>query len=201
MNELLARWWSLPRAVRWLAMLVVGVGGYFLAVEPVLDWRAERAADAEALSEALARGADRSGADARAGAALKSVRFGSPLAPGGEERIRELNARVEAIFSAHRVTNLTIRARAPVSLGRDAFAPALPAGTVAQRAGLDIEFEAPPETATAVLAALESAPEVASVARLVIRRLDREGQRRLSVSVAPEAWIFAPARGGGGGRS
>jgi len=198
MSPLVERWRSLPRAARWLIAFGLIVVLYFAVAEPALDWRARASARADALEAGLARQAERAaGTSADAAAlALAASRFGSPSLPGGEERIRELNRRVEDIFSRHTVSNLTIRARSPASLGREALAGAVPQGLQAQRAALDIEFEASPETTSAVLAELEGAPEVAAVGRLTLRRTDRDGRKRVAVSVSPEAWIIAPARGG-----
>lgn len=198
MSPLLQRWHALPRAARWLAVFALAVLAYFLVIEPALDWRARVSAGADALEAGLRRQAERAAGNSADTSvlALAASRFGAPEAPGGEERIRELNRRVEDIFSRHTVTNLTIRARSPSSLGREALAGAVPQGLQAQRAPLDIEFEASPETAAAVLAELEGAPEVAAVGRLTLRRTERDGRKRVAVSVAPEAWLIAPARGG-----
>lgn len=198
MSRLLEQWRSLPRAARWLASFAAAVLAYFVIVEPALDWRAGASARADALEAALLRRADRAAGDSADAAllGLAASRFGAPSPPGGEERVRELNRRVEDIFSRHSVSNLTIRARAPVSLGRDALNGIVPEGLQAQRAALDIEFESSPETAVAVLTELESAPEVSAVGRVTLRRDERDGRKRVTVSVAPEAWLIAPARGG-----
>lgn len=199
MSALLTRWNALPRAARWMILLLLALGAYFGVVEPALDWRARAALRADALEAGLRRGAERAAQDAAATSAiaLAASRFGQPLPPAGEERLRALNDRVESIFRSASVTGLTIRSRTPSTLARDTSAGLAPPGRQVQRIVLDIEFEAAPETAAEIIAALERAPEVAAVGRITMRRIDRDTSRRVAVSIAPEAWVIAQQ----GGRS
>lgn len=194
MNALLARFSALPRAARWALVAGSFVLGYFVIVEPLIDASARAAARADALQAGLHRRLDAAGE--RSGAtqqlALAASQFGAPLAPGGPERASVLNARIESIFRDRLVSNLSIKARAPTALPRTAMAGGVPEGKQVQRLVLDVEFECEPAVAFAVIADLEQTREVASLGRVNIRRLDREGRKIVQVSLAPEAWTLSP---------
>ncbi len=195
-SRLRASWDSMPRAGRWLVFAAIAFGAYFAVVEPVLNWTADLGARADALQAGLDRQAARSRSGAAGVVAVGLSRFGAAATPGRGERSGELNARLEQILRERRVASLSIRARAPVPLGRSAMDDVIGEGEQVQRLILDIDFESSPEVAAAVLADLEQAREVASVGRISMRRLDRGGQRSVQVSLSPEAWVVAP-RGGG----
>jgi hypothetical protein len=182
------RWRSFPRAARWTALAAAFLVLYFTAIEPALDLTASWTARADAIEAAMIARRDPGAAQRDA---LAASRFGTPLLPGGPERSAELNARVEQVLRGRDVGALTIRARAPVPLGRSAFAGLVPESVSAQRLILDVDFECDPALAAAILADLEQAPEVAAVNRVILRRDDREGKRLLRVTLSPEAWVFA----------
>ena len=188
-----ATWWrSIPRAGRWGAMGAAGLALYFAVVEPALDARTSAHARADALQAMLNRRAVDAAqdSDTTRALALASAQFGAVLPPGGPERASDLSARIEAIFRERSVGGLTVKARAPIAMPRGSFDGAIPEGKQAQRLVLDVEFEASPATAFAVLADMERAPEIATIARLTIRRVEREGREVVLVSVAPEAWVI-----------
>lgn len=191
---LLERWSALPRVGRWVVAAAAFIAIYFAVVEPALDLTASWNARADAIESGLSSRAGAS--DAAQQSALAASRFGSPLLPGGPGRSGELNARVEQILRGRDVSGLTIRARAPVPMGRAVFAGLIPENTSAQRLILDVDFECSPSIAASILADLESAPEIAAVGRVVLRRDDRDAKRLIRVSLSPEAWVFA-AKGGG----
>lgn len=196
MNAIIARIAALPRAARWALVAGAFVLGYFVVIEPVIDASARAGARADSMQAGLHRRLDAAGERSSASQqlALAASQFGLPLAPGGAERASALNARIEAIFRDRMVSNLSIKARAPSSLPRTAMVGGVPEGKQVQRLVLDVEFEADPKVAIAVIADLEQTREVASVGRVNMRRLEREGRKIVQVSLAPEAWILS-ARG------
>lgn len=199
MNTLLQRWQAMPRAGKWLALAAVAALAYFAIIEPTLDATTSYAVRADVLQSGLDRSRARRAEDSESGRALSlgATRFGAPLLPaatgatGSDDRGAALNARIESILRDRSLRALSIKARTPVPLGRDALADVVGADEQAQRLVIDLDFEADPQAAMAVIADLEKAPEVASIGRISLRRLDREGQRVLQVSVSPEAWIVA----------
>lgn len=192
------RWNALPRMGRWIASAVGFVLVYFAVVEPTLDTTAGLSARADVLQSGIDRRRASAGgsSDAAGKAALAAARFGAALPPGGPERPGELNARVEQVLRDKNVTALTIRTRALVPLGRAAFAGLIPEGQQGQRLVLDVDFESSPPVAMEILAALEQAPEVTSVGRVIIRKVEREGKKSVQVSLSPETWVVTPKRGG-----
>lgn len=199
MEGLLQRWKALPRAAQWLLVTGAIAVVYFAAVEPALDASASYSARADVLQAGLDRTRDRRAEDSASGRALAlgAARFGAPLLPaapgatGADDRGAALNARIESILRDRQLRALSIKARTPVPLGRDVLADVVGPDEQAQRLVIDLDFEAEPQAAMAVIADLERAPEVASIGRISLRRLDREGQRVVQVSVSPEAWIIA----------
>lgn len=184
-------WNNLPRAAKWAISAGAFIALYFLVIEPALDATARFNNRSDALSAAL----DRRRAADRSALALAASRFGDPLLPGGPERSAELNNRIEQILRDRSVSGLTIRARAPVPLGRAVFAGLIPDGRQAERLILDVDFEADPAVAAAILADLEQAPEVAAVSRVILRRQERDGRRTVQVGLSPEAWVLSPKGG------
>lgn len=197
MSGVLGRIRALPRAMRWAIVAAAFVLGYFVVVEPALDASARASARADALQAGLDRRLDAAGerSEASRTLALAASQFGAPLPPGGPDRASALNARIEAILRDRSVSNLSIKARSPVALPRTAMEGGVPEGKQVQRLVLDVEFEADPSVAMAIVADLEKAREVSSVGRVVMRRVEREGRKTVQVSVSPEAWTLA-ARGG-----
>lgn len=196
MSALLERFAALPRAARWGVLAGVLMVAYFAIVEPVLD----ATATASARADALQAGIDRRLAIAAGQSetsrvfALAAAQYGAPLPPGGPERAAALNARIETVLRDRAVSALTIKARAPAALPRTAMPGVIPEGRQAQRLVLDVEFESAPDVAAAVIADLERIPEVAAISRLSMRKVEREGVKRVQVSVSPETWVIA-ARG------
>ncbi len=196
--SLFARWASLPRAARWLLASGAFVLGYFVVIEPGLEATARLNARADALQAATERrDALRAGrSDAAREAALAATRFGPALPPGGPERPAQLNAAVERILRDRSISALTIRTRALVPLGRSVFLGLIPESQQAQRLILDVDFESSPDTAAAIIAEMEQAPEVAALGRVILRKVERDGRKALQVSLSPEAWLIA-SKGGG----
>lgn len=191
------RWNSLPRTGRWIVAAAAFMAAYFVVIEPALDATASLAARADVLQSGLdRRRASASGAsDAAAREALAISRFGETREPGGPERPGELNACVERILRDRAVSSLTIRARALVPLGRAAFAGVIPESQQAQRLALDVDFESSPQIAVEIIAALEQAPEVTALGRVILRKVERDGKKSVQVSLAPETWVITPKRG------
>lgn len=192
--NLLDRFLALPRAARWAAAAATFLAAYFILVEPALDATTSARVRAETLETAIQRRTANASSNSTAAqdAALAAARFGERLPPGGPDRAAALNACLEQIFREATVTNLSIRARAPVPLAKGPLASVIQEGSQAARLMLDVEFEAAPNAAAAIISHMERAPEITSLNRVVIRRVEREGKRTVQVSVTPEAWIIMP---------
>lgn len=194
MSALSDRWAVLPRAARWLIMAGAFVAAYFVVVEPALVWTERLDTKADILQSGLERERERRGAESDAGQTLArgASQFGDVLPPGRAERSGVLNARIEEALRGRAVSGLSIKARAPLPLGRASMAGVIGENEQVQRLILDLDFEAPPEVAMSILAELERSKEVASVGRVILRRVEKDGQKLVQASVSPEAWIIAP---------
>lgn len=195
---------DLPRAGRWLLIAAGAFVGYFAIVQPVLDTILNlngRAAGArsELGYEGRERAArEQAGAEVRAGTGM----FGTVAFPGeAAERSQAFNRRINEVLSKNAVTgDRRITRTAPMEPGAmDAFAGQ---NKRVDRLIMDIQFNASPEQVSAVLADLESSPEIAAISRVQLRReTGSEGGaapgRTLRVNLSAEAWLLSRKEGGG----
>lgn len=215
MKSLMSRYLAFPRAGRWLVLLCVVVGAYFLVVDPVLLKTNQLNDAADATADALAR--EKAIADdwAGPGRPLSAARdaFGEPLLPGADaQRKQALYTRVNQILDKHRVRPEISERTSTV---RDDRTEILREGADRiDRLTLDLTFEADPATVIAVLSELEQAPEVTAVARVQMRRVETGrtggggggggaggGGHRVRAVLSPETWVRVSAVSGTGGRS
>jgi hypothetical protein len=193
----------MPRAGRWLVYLAVACVVAFAIVQPVIDRLIAIDGKADGLMGELgyqgrARSAqEQAGAEVRAGmAALGVVAF-----PGEEiARSEAFNRRVNEVLAKNSVKGgRTVTRKAPlVSTALDAVAGE---GRRIDRLIMDLQFDATPEQVAAVIADLESTPEVAAVSRVQLRRESggEGGQpagRTVRANLTAEAWLLARKEGG-----
>lgn len=202
---LVERFNSLPRAVRWAAYAGAIVIGYFVVVEPALVYKQslDTAADEayavlRAAKDQTHRSEGRS-MDVRVG----RKRYGEVLAPAGPDeagvraRMLAFSQRITEILDRHAVTG---RQETTPQSGRLSpgplsahYASVLRGEATLLRMVRDIEFTASPETVAAVIADLESTPEISALTRVQIRKADagRSGaaSRLVTVNISAETWI------------
>ena len=183
------RFQSLPRAARWGILAGGAFVSYFVIVEPVLDVinRANSAADdrAGALST-LAKGATEGTSEV----ALGIRKFGDIALPGDPEtRSVALNRRVSDVLKKHNIKESTSTQRT-MPLGQGPLKDVYGDTDRIDRLIREVVFDATPEDIAGVIADLESAPEVAAISRVQIRRGDNKDTagRILKATVAAEAW-------------
>lgn len=203
MTHLLDAFRSMPRAGRWLAYLVAVCIAFFLVVQPILNAidRIDARADG-AMSELGDQGSARqaqeqSGNEVRLGmTALGQVAFpGEPA-----ERSEAFNRKVNEILAKHEVKgDRRVMRTAPLEPGPlDAVKGE---GRRIDRLIMDLQFDASPEQVSAVLAELESTPEVAAISRVQLRR-EAAGEggkpagRTIRANLSAEAWLLARKEGG-----
>lgn len=188
------RFGALPRAVRWLVWAVVGLAGYFLVIERVVEETSRLNALADAKADRLAKiGAGAVAlASAQSGVKAGVQRFGLVGLPGDpKERSEAFSRRVAEILHAHGVRDHTSTVK-DTPLGNGPLLAALGADYRVDRLVTELQFDAPPETVAAVLADLERAPEVTAVARVQVRKAAPQGGRSagkvLKTTIAAEVW-------------
>ena len=185
----LADWYRpLPRAARWGIVAVGLLAVYFVIIEPTLDLINRANSTADERSSALISLANKaSGGSNEFAVGIK--KFGDILLPEEQERRSvAFNRRFSEILQKHKVKdNSTWRNS---SLGSGPIKDAYGDSERIEREVREVQFDATPEEIAAVISDLESAPEVAAVSKVQIRRGDQKDTagRVLKVTIAAEAW-------------
>ncbi len=202
MNHLVEKFRSLPRAARWLAWGGAGMLVYFAVLQPTVDLIvALNGQAAGARSELGSEGRERAARE-QAGAQIRTgIGLYGPVAFPGEaaERSEVFNRKVNEVLGRHSVKgDRRVTRTAPLETG--------PLDAVAgqnrriDRLIMDVQFDASPEQVSAVIADLESTPEVAAISRVQLRRESGgeagAGSRSLRVNLSVEAWLLARREGG-----
>lgn len=184
----------LPRAARWGLLGAIGIGAYFLVVEPVIDATVKASGDADAMAgriRAVAAMGERARGDQQA-IALGSRLHGEIELPGPRsERATALNRAVDGALRDAGVTG----ARTQTTEQNLADGPATRfyggRGSLVRLVST-VSFDASPEAFSTVLGALEASPDVAAVTRVIVRRAD-DGSRQVSATLTVEAWALGSA--------
>lgn len=164
---------------------------YFVVVERVIDRinaASARADDREIALAVLAK--DPIGAQSSE-VALGVRKFGAVELPGDPEvRSVAFNRRVVEVLSKHKIRNDASTTRT-MPLGNGPLKSAYTEEERIDRIVREVQFSATPEELAAVIADLESSPEVASVSRVQLRRGDNQdtAARQLKVTLAVETWV------------
>lgn len=202
MSDTRSKWSQMPRATRWGVMALVGLVLYFGVFEQWLGAIQSLSSKASAKTAELANLSGRAGSIEAAKASMLQglARYGEGTLPGDAAAGSiALNKRLEAVLQEHSVKGATTTARtASLNAG-----PLNPAGSTTRldRLVAELQFESSPETASAVLAALERVPEVSSVSRVEWRKQGgAKSDRQVRVTMSVEAWIRSAreARGAAG---
>lgn len=190
------RYTALPRAARWL---IIGLGVvvlYFLILEPVLNQYNRVAAKVQSRSQTLAA-YERDKEQIKAAGATVRVgvsRYGNvsfEFSEKSDARVSEFNEAVASILRKHGVSQVTRTAR-PATLGSGPLLTAVGPAYRVERLINEYQFEAEPETVTAVVADMERTPLVSSVSRVQMRKGDARDGRRVKATIAAELWSRTP---------
>ncbi len=200
MSDARSRLSEMPRATRWGLLALVGLVVYFGVFEPWLGAVQSLSAQASAKTAELANLSGRAGSIEAAKASMLQglARYGEGTLPSDSAAGSiALNKRLEAVLQEHAVKGATTTART-ASLNAGPLNPA-GSGVRLDRLVAELQFESSPETASAVLASLERAPEVSAVSRVEWRKqVGAKADRQVRVTMSVEAWIKSAreARGG-----
>ena len=192
MNTLAARFRALPRSARWGIWAGALILSYFLVVERVIDSinaTNAKADDREGALIALARDPISSQSS---DLALGIKKFGAVELPGDPEtRSVAFNRRVVEVLAKHKIKDSSTTRTMPIGNGplKTAYGDA----NRIDRQVREIQFDATPESIAAVIADLESAPEVAAISRVQLRRGDQQDSaaRLLKATISVEAWVVS----------
>lgn len=195
---LLGRYQRLPRSGRWLLLGVLGLGAYFLVIEPLIDATLEASGKADAMAAQIraVRAMETRAQGDQQVIALGSRLHGPIELPGPRsERATALNRAVDRALREAGVSG----ARTQTTEQSLADGPATRhyggRGSLVRLVST-LSFDASPEAFSQVLGALEADPDVAGVTRVSVRRAD-DGGRRVSATLTVEAWARGTTRAGG----
>lgn len=189
---------SLPRAAKWGILAAVGIGLYFIAIEPALavsQRLSGQAASAESRLQALRTQLE--ARESKMEQLARGLQNHGPVLPPGP-----VDARNEAIVDlfVDLTTNLNIfdgwrfePSEAGLS-SNELEREFVPAGNELVRLVYAFSFEAPPEDVVELITRLESSPVVQSVSSVRLR-LGSQNQRAISAQLTCETWAYRP-RGG-----
>lgn len=192
MNAIAEKFRDLPRAARWGICAGAIVLAYFVAIEPIIDGINATNAKAEDREGALITLARDPISSQSSELALGVKKFGAVELPG-EPEIRSVafNRRVVEILAKHKIKDSSTTRLMPLGAGplKDAYGEA----NRIDRQVREIQFDATPEDIAAVVADLESAPEVAAISRVQLRRGDQQDSaaRLLKATISVEAWVVS----------
>lgn len=199
MNNLIARFFLLPRAVRWAAVAALVFLAYFVVVERVIDRINTVSSKAEDRATALRTLANERAGSGAGDLALSVRKFGAVDLPGDPQtRPVAFDRRVVEILAKHKIKNDSSTKRI-IAMDRGPLREAYGEEERVDRQIREIQFDATPEAIAAILADFENSPEVAAVSRVQLRRGDSQlsSERLLKATIAVETWVVSKK----GGRS
>lgn len=188
-------WWAnASNAVRMVVVFLACMGIYFLVIEPSLDAYNKIATRADGKQTQIVQAS--SGGDeikkASTSVGLGVLHYGQVRFPGDPQTTPpEFNRIVTDILDRHQISNRTTSTRTGSLRADSPLAKALPKEDKIDRIIQDVQFDATPEAAFAVISDLEREPIVANISRIQIRKdAGRSGQvGTVRVSMAVEAWV------------
>ncbi len=200
MNRLHARYAALPRAIRWSVLFVAFIVVYLGVIEPImgLTGRLNQRADLHQIRLSTYQQQAEKRAQADNQIARGTIRFGDVQMPdAGAGRSNELFTRISEILSTREIARPNVTAQRPIPIKLDAETQDMLAGPSRelQRLIFDIRIEGTPEAIAGVIADLERTPQVTSISQIVLRRVGRPEERKISATILPETWVIAE-RGG-----
>lgn len=189
-------WQRLPRVARWGVSAALSIGLYFIGMEPTVDQMAKYTSRADADATVLSQYASGGESLKNAARALSvGVRqFGEVKFPADPEQTAlELNRTVDEILRKHGIEGVTTTSRVSSMGNKGPFATKMSTTHNVERVIKQVDFEAMPEPAFAVLADLEKSPLVTTISTVQIRQADARDRRNRNVvlSLTIEAWQLA----------
>lgn len=188
-------WWAnATNAVRMVVVFLACMGMYFVILEPSIDAYNRIATRGDTKQTQIVTAS--SGGDALKKAStsvgMGVLHYGQVRFPGDPQSTpAEFNRIVTDILDRHQISNRTASTRSGSLRADSPLARALPKEDKIDRIVQDLQFDATPEAAFAVIADLERQPIVANISRVQIRKdAGRGGQAgTVRVSMAVEAWV------------
>lgn len=200
---LLNRFLALPRAVQWALLAASGIALFIMWdswIGPIvenLDRQAETISNDVRSIRAARDLADDLRKPDLAGIVTAVGAVTPPRNPA--TGTNSFTAVVNELMKKHGITDQDFSLRTRGKLQKNALIGVLPAGKRAERLTGDLKFSAKPDVAVAILAALESSPDIEQVSSV---RMTKDQNGKVKVQYTLEAWVTAnetAASGAGSG--
>ncbi len=189
---LLNRFLSLPRAIQWALLAAIGVT-LFLAWD---SWVGPMVEDLDRKAETISNDVRSIRAARDLATDLRKTELSNIVTGVGAVRPPRSPAAgtgsfttvVNELMKKHGITDQDFSLRTRGKLPKNALIGVLPAGKRAERLTGDLKFSAKPEVAVAILAALESSPDIEQVSSV---RMTKDQGGKVKVQYTLEAWVQA----------
>lgn len=194
MSSLVATYRSLPRSVRWILIGGAGILGYFVVLEPTVEYVTRLNSESDSMASQLAR----TDAERRARAGAEEVirlgisRFGNVEFPGDPEaRPVEFNKQISETISRHGLKEDATTRSSTLSAGP--LSGIVGTDKRVERIVKELQVTATPEQVIKLIADLEQLPTVATVSRVQIRKPSENEQagRKVKADISVETWVVA----------
>ena len=195
------RFRSYPRAMQWALLAAVGIAGFLLWDQFVWSQAATWNDQADRILARVDEVVKTNERRRQIRSLENPIRaIGAVERPGSQAQAGPtLTRTVNDILHKHGASKDNFSQRTPAKLKRGLLAEIVGPNGRLERLTADLRFNAAPEAATAIIADLESRPEIEAISSLRITR--HGGVARVTVDLVLEAWITGgdePARRSGG---
>jgi len=173
--------------MRWAFVGVLAIGAYSLFNATTWSMARERRAVADTLQTELDKAQRRPNADRMLSEVV--LAHGAIRLPRGvDQGLIELADAVNSVLQAHKeVINSGYKDRDDARMQGTTLAGVIEPGKSAAKVSGEVEFEAPPEVTAAVVAELETHPNIDAVSRLDITK--PETGRNVKVRLTVDGWV------------
>jgi hypothetical protein len=196
MQSIMQQYQKMSRAMQWATLAALGLALYFMwdnAIRPVTD-------DLNDDADVIARDVSELRSIETESQRLKDFKSPvvwniGPVRPPAAvaEGSKKFNDVVLEVLQKHGATNTNFSSRPRGKLPRSALVSYANNGRIDRLTG-DIKFDASPEKAAAIIAELESSPDIEAITSL---RLVRDTGRKVRVTLTVETWVLATDATGG----
>jgi hypothetical protein len=201
MNRVESIWTAyrrMPTTVQWTIAAAVSAVLFLVwndfVVRMTDDW--------DLRSERMLANVERASGDSQRLQSLRRLRpvvlgLGPLDAPGSEsDAEKRFNMTINEILKQHTVLDDSFSYRGPSKLRRGTLSKVIAPGQQVEHITGDLRFDATPENAAKVIAALEASADIDAISSLRMTR--QPGPRRVTVVLTVEAWIVSTERRGRG---
>jgi hypothetical protein len=188
-TNLVNRFLALPRAMQWALLAIAGMLLFVTwdrGINPISDWVSRKSSGIEQQVREVRASRQISGDFQRMEPLVVSL--GPVQAPRSEAAgSAAFTTLVNDLMKKHGITDQNFNLRQRGNLPKNALTEILQ-GKRAERLTADLKFSAKPEVAVAILADLESSPDIEQISQV---RLTKDQNGKVKAAYVLEAWVTA----------